>query len=249
MVNITYKKVKYTFPTAYEELTLRQFFALRDNSKNVFKMLEILSGVPEKTWKHKIDIDLFDVIEEQIAFVRTDPPPFDSYLMPDTIEIAEKRYHVPAGIGMKTLAQKIAFEDAIRSGKTDVDLIPTALAIYFHPDIDDMDFDEDRLAACIELVLDCKVNEAFPIAGFFFARYIQYLKEKDESLLTNQAQKKSMPELTVSKSSASMARFGILRRLSILALRKWSEWITIPVLLSCSIKKKKPTINEHTTKP
>lgn len=232
------------FPTSYEELTLRQFFALRDNSKNIFGVLEALSGIPSKEWKYKISIEQFEAISPFISFIQNEPPAFDSYLMPDSIEINGNRYAIPEGLGLKTLIQKIAFEDAIRKNLSDVDLIPTALAIYFHPDIDQCDFDEDRLEVCKELILDCKINEAFPIAGFFFEKYKQSLKEKEKNWNTNQAQKNKAQGLKGLKSSAGMERFGLWRGLLIRVSRMFYGWIITRSFLNYGTKKQKATTKE-----
>lgn len=248
MVKFKIKGEFLLFPTAHEELTLRQFFAIRDKSKDLFDTLEILSGVSAKRWKEDISIDTFDAIAPFIEFIHQDPPAFDSFLMPDSIEIKGKRYGVPEGLGIKSLAQKICLEDAIRKELTDVDLIPTALAIYFHPDIDDMPFDEDRLQHTIDLVMECRINEAFPIAYFFFSRYKKYLKENQENYRTNQLPKNSQLELIDLKSSGDIQRFAPFRRLFVLALRKLSTWIMTPALQNYSIRRMKQRTKKHIKK-
>lgn len=249
MISFKHNGESILFPASYGECTLRQFFGLRDRWHDALDLISILSNIPRKTWEQDTDIDVIDKILPFIDFIKQPMPEFDQFLLPDNILIQGTRYDRPKGLGLKTLAQKWAFEDAVRKAEKDVDVIPMALAIYFQPAIDGTGFEPDRLEAVKEIVLDCLVAEAFPIAGFFFMKYELYCSERPKTLeaLTQQL-KNDGQELTDSKSSVSMQRFGLLRRVLIKLSRWFLKRIIIPVTLKCGIKKKNPAIKSDSTK-
>lgn len=245
MVKFKYKNQDLIFPTSYEELTLSQFFNIRDKSKDLFDVFEILSGVSAEQWRNETDLNIIDAIYPFINFISEEPPTFDKYIRPDTIDIAGKRYDVTRSIGIKTLAQKWAFEDAVKKNENDVDLIPIALAIYFQPEIDGTAFNGERVEDIMNLVMDCTIVEAFPVAGFFFNNYKRFAKENQKNLNTHQRLKRSGLELIALNNSDDMVRFARLRRLLIRATMKCYSWIITPRLLSFGTQRLNRIFKKH----
>lgn len=236
--------ILYNFPTSHGELTLRQFFRIRKEDPDMFDLLEILSGRPRQDWEQETNLDQIERLRPLIAYIEDAYPEFDKFMVPDYLIVGDKKYNLPEALGYKTLAQRYAFEDAIRANTDDVELMPHALAIYFQPDIDGTPFDVGRIPAIIEIIMDCKVNECFPISGFFFERYKQYCKGKTQSLqVSRQQMMKSGLEVISLPKYQDTRRFGVLRGFLVRLLRKCFSGSTKLVSRNFNTRKGKQTIN------
>lgn len=228
MIQFKIGKNVINVPSSYSELTVGQFFKLRDQAKDGIDMLAILTHQTREYWAEQVDIDKISVLMESLDWVKNIPN-FASFLRPDRIEILGTWYDIPKGLGLHTLDQHYCFEDLIMKSNTmnDIDIIPQALAIYFQPLIDKSKFDRDRLPAIEELITTCRIEEAFPVASFFLLKYKKYSQRKQKHYTTNLLRKKEELALIDSISTASLQRFGIFRRVCVRALRRFFNASTL----------------------
>lgn len=240
---------EFFIPASWEEVTLKQFFDLRDKSKDFLDTISILTNTDKSFWEDSTDLDVIEALtigeHSPLYYISTPPERLDQFIRPDKIMICGKLCTLPKGLGFGTLAQKMAFEKLISDNKTDVDCIPMALAIYFQPQIDDARFSSERCEALIPEIMNTPIKEAFPVASFFFMKYVKYCKTKRKHLEESHALKRSGLELTDLKNSGILVRFGLWRRMAFWITRKFSKWTITPALSNYYIKKKRQSTKKN----
>lgn len=240
MIKAKLSGTEFFIPSSWEEITLGQFFDLRDKSKDALDTISIITNTQRDFWEDSTDMDVLDVlISGPLSFIKTPPIGLDQFIRPDKIEIDRKLYSLPKGVGMGTLGQKFAFETLVKEKQTDVDCIPMALAIYFQPLIDNAKFSSDRCLELMPVILSIKIKEAFPVASFFFMKYLKYLKESQKRLEENQSLRKSGLELKDLGGSDIFVRLGPWRKVWFWITRKLSKWTITPAISNYYIKNKR----------
>lgn len=226
MVNYKLADISFTLPTSYGELTFNQFLKLKalPDSENFISVLSVISGVDKATWEQCENIDLDQHLYEFISFLNE--PMVGTFILPDRIRIGDKWYDRPEGIALNTFGQKIALQNAIvkceREGKEEYEVYPYVVALFMQPAVTKKKYDSDEVDKLVTLIMDCKLNEIFPIATFFLTNYLQYFLKKKNDYHIPLLRKKSEQEYTSLKSSESYQRFGRWRRPLIKLLTKFS---------------------------
>ncbi len=193
MIAVTVNNKRITLKTSWDEITLADFFVIQKHSKNVYKLMEVLSSgeVTQKQWKQSREVMAHAKIIEAIQFL-TQPMGWEEMEVPDYYVLGDKKfntsgsatwfsinlnpsaYKVPKDLGEETLAQKMVLQRRIsqlfnQDGNME-DAVPWALAVYFQPMYTGEEFDEKLAADFMEdVVMHSMAIQAYPI-GFFFVK-------------------------------------------------------------------------------
>lgn len=225
MVDCKLGDIAFSLPTSYGELTYNQFVALKDMSdtSDIVGIFSILSGVEKSIIEQSGDLDLDEKIISLIKFLEKLPNLV--FLLPDQIYIGDKWYQKPTGIEVNTFGQKLSLQRKVisiqKEGKGEVDIYPFIVALYMQPAITGTPYDEDEVDRLVPLIMECKINQLFPIASFFLKSYELSLQKKRSDSRILLSKKSDRQGLTVSKSSESYQRFSVLRRFLIKILKKY----------------------------
>lgn len=242
MIPFNLGKYSFELPQDYGELTLKQFFELRKFEGDLIGMISVLSGLDRTLWEQARDINIDLTLSVYLDWLNKPFNPED-YILPDRLQINGVYYNRPKDLKSKTLAQKISLQNEMervqKENGTDVDLIPFALALYFHPIVTGEKYDSEKVEAFIPEIMNCKVEEAYPIASFFLLNWAKSLSKNESDFRILQARKKYERELSASKSSKSLGQFTLLRRTLIKVLRKSYKWITQPYSSSSGTKRRR----------
>jgi hypothetical protein len=221
--------IKFEIPQDYGELTLKQFFDLRASDGKLLTVLSILSGLPKSDWEQCKDLDLEYKIAPYLRFLY-EPFNSDLYLLPDKLKIDGQYYDRPKNLTFEAWGQKLAFaeeyERIISEGKGELDLYPYLLALYFQPIFTGKKYESDLVDKLLPKIMECKIEEAFPIAAFFLTSYAKCRKGKKSDYLIPLHQKKYEQALIASKSSDRLERFTTWRRPWVKITMMFSKWIT-----------------------
>lgn len=226
---IPFKIDKYSFnlPQNNGELTVKQFLDLRKlKGNNTLQILAILSGLDESIWSQTSDIDIDNKILSSLDWM-TEPFDYQSFMLPDYLTIDGKKYPVPTSISIKTFGQKIAIQTLLEKCDKEnidhIDVIDQALQIYFERPL--------------ELIWNCKLEEGFPVASFFFETWSDYLLTSQINLLANKQANKQGRGLTGSTSSDTLGLYTRFRKASINHSMRFLEWTITRSLQRYGMKK------------
>lgn len=233
MIHFKTSDFDFYLPAKGGDLTLNQFLKISKSKGTWQEAASILSGVPLEAWYKSEDLELFEKIEPYLEFL-TDLEDLPNYFVPDFITIKGQLYKAPGGIGINTAGQKWHLEDCLKKageeGKQDIEVYAEAIAIYMQPIVTGLPYDSDLVEKLIPDILECRLSEVFPLAGFFLSNYLRYLNGRKRNYLISQSRKRFEQELTGSAGLETLQHFSLLRRLLIKALTKWSTRIMIPSL-------------------
>lgn len=240
MVHFKSNGFEFSLPSCYGDLTLSQFFKLKNlQSNKLIDILPILSGLDKAIWEQFADIDIDEKIAPCLEFLQGE---FDChlYLVPDYITISDKQYPKPKSLALNTFGQKLALQTAIadaeKQGKDSLEIYPYALALYMQPIVTGKPYDSDMVDDLVPAVMQCKLSEAWPLCSFFLLSFEQLLIEKEKSYHILQQRKNLELELKTLKSSVTFQQFSLWRKLWIEILIKFYSLImrryTLPFLLS-----------------
>jgi hypothetical protein len=220
---------EFYLPQDYGELTLKQFFELRNSPGDLLSVLSILSGIEKEKWELCKDLDLEYKLARCLEFLYQ---PFEpkKYILPDSMEINGKYYDRPKGLGVETWGQKLALEQEYiriqKEDKSEFDMYPFALALYFQPVYTGEKYKSELVDKILPDIMNCRLEEAFPIAAFFLSNYSKFRRKKRSDYLIPLARKKHVRALTDSRSSDRLERFTLWRRVLIRILKKFFKWNT-----------------------
>lgn len=247
MVPFKIGDISFELPSSYGELTLGQFDQLKKADGKLISELAILSGVDKKILEQSKDLDIDWNAKNALSFFE-DPFDCDQYIVPDYITIGGKRYKTPGGIGINTFGQKLSLQQEISktelAGGSEVDIYPFVIALYMQPAVTGKPYDSDEVDKLIPEIMNCKLAEAWPLAGFFLSNYVKYSSEKAKNYHTPQPLKRSGLALTGFKSSESSRPYSLWRRFLIGTLNKFYSLITTPFSLRFYVKRKEQDIVE-----
>lgn len=234
---------KFNLPTSYDELTFRQFFAMREvKDDDNIGFLAAISGLEREAWEQCSDIDIATKI---YVFLEWMKEPFQvEQFTPDKIKINGKYYDRPKGLGASVYGQiehiKSEYKKLDREGKNDYEGFPMLLAIIMQPVVTGQKYNYDlAYKTILPLIMDCQLREAWPLASFFLTNFSNYVKRRKTGFHIVQARKKYKPALTDLKSSDHGQQFSLYRRPSIAALKRFSSWITRLFMLRYGYSQKK----------
>jgi hypothetical protein len=243
------KDIAFELPQDYGELTLKQFFALKKKADgDLLDLLSILSGLPRETWEQAKDFNIDVKIEPYLDWMNEKFNP-ESFALKDTLIINGKECKRPKDIRTQTNGQKLALEKKHyknqEEGGNDVDLIPFALANYFQPVYFNNKYDADQVEELLPLIMECKIQDAYPIGSFFLTSYARLLTSNERYFLMFLHRKKYELELLASKSSKSSEQYTLLQRVSIKAMKILSKWTITLFSLRYGMRRNNPIIKEN----
>jgi len=229
MVPFKIGNVSFELPASYGELTLRQFYSLQKSGNDKLVQLSILSGLDKSFLEQCEDLELDYRVAQCLSFFE-DKFNCNEYLVPDYITISGKRYKTPGGIGINAFGQKLALVQAIteaeKVGGNEIDCYPFVIALYMQPLVTGQKYNADLVEKLIPEVMDCKLAEAWPLAGFFLSNYVRYLNESAKNYPTPQPRKSLGPESIGFRNSETGKSYSHSRSFLIGTLRKLYSLIT-----------------------
>ena len=188
MIAATINSKKVSFPASWAEVTVDQFYRIRsiDPKKEqalvICEVLEILTGIPAATWYDmEAREDDTNTILGLIEFIK-DPIEWEGLEVPKEVTLGGKLCKVPKDLSLKTYGQAVLFESKVlpvvlEKGEL-TDVLKTALAIYLQPIYTGEKFDGEKLEDMEEVVGAMPIYTAFPVANFFFRKYLRSLLKK-----------------------------------------------------------------------
>ncbi|OCX52675.1 hypothetical protein BEL04_14610 [Mucilaginibacter sp. PPCGB 2223] len=175
----------YNFPTEANEISLGQFFALRQ-SKGILDEICALTGMDRQSvqnFKGRDDLDLCRLLLNTLGEKLSKG--IEGKKLPKQTTIAGKKVTVPKNLKLEPVGAFIAVHNLIseeqkRSAETGADfdptdIIPQVLAHYFWLPYmgDGVLYSDEKIddEAYMEQILTIPVTDAVPIANFFFRKY------------------------------------------------------------------------------
>ncbi len=235
------KDIAFELPQDYGELTLKQLFDIKNKPDGDFiDLMVILSGLPRSTWEQAKDFNIDVKIDPFLDWIKEKFTP-ESYLIKDFITVGDKLVKVPKEIKSQSFGQKLALEKEYyriaKDGGSEQDLIPFALALYLQPAYFNNKYDSDQVSELLPLIMNCKVEETYPIGTFFLNSYAKSLVSNETSFLMFLHRKKSelaLIDLNSLKSSGQSTHFQrVLTRI----MKMSSKWIIALFLLLYGTKR------------
>lgn len=201
-----------SLPSGWDEITVDQFFRLKDNASNpdILTQLAILSNTERGFWfDTEIPDKEFELIVDAITWAVT-PPDLDSFIMPPVYLLGEKTLVIPKDLTLKTLGQKVTFEQMVLTKALliddkpvfDINVVCEAVAIYLQPLYTGEKFDPEKLEHITHLVRLTLFSDVYGIASFFLTQLFPSVKPKANNSNVSTTGKKKRPVL---KSSTSLA--------------------------------------------
>lgn len=223
------KDIIFELPQDYGELTLKQFFAIKNNPNgDLIDFISIISCVPRNTIEQVRDFNFDQKISPYFDWVQEKFNPED-YILKDHLTIGDKIVKSPKDIKTQTFGQKLSLEKEYfritKEGGNEVDLIPFALALYFQPAYFNNKYDSDQVNELLPLIMECKIEEAYPIGSFFLNSYAKSLVSKETNFLMFLHRKKAELALIDLKSLKSSGQSTLFQRASIRVMKMFSKLI------------------------
>jgi len=174
MVQILIEDKTYQFPTSWNEVTVDQFFRLRDwDQKDFIKMLSILSGASYETiFKCKdedIDVKLLPLMDWlKKPLTEKDVERFK------VMTFDGKQYKIPRDIGQGSFGQKLSLQNRLieimeKTGNT-INCLPFAVAVYMQPIVTGKEFSTEAADAFVDEVMKTSISEAWSCGNFFLKK-------------------------------------------------------------------------------
>jgi hypothetical protein len=163
LFNFDGKKVEA--PTKWSEVTVGHFVMPEFLSGNSIKLLAALSGIPASKLAQATE-EMSPHFKKTVDFLKREPMGWRGGAVPETLEFMGVTCTVPKNIEMRAFGQKVMLGQAITESKFIYDKIPTAIAIYFGPQVLPEDWFE-RMDEIEAEVLKMPIAEVYPIADFF----------------------------------------------------------------------------------
>lgn len=185
MVPIILNNLPYNFPTEVHELSLRQFFALR-NSSGILDEVCALTGIDRETilnFRGREDLEKCQLLLNNLGAKLTKG--FEGSKLPKQTTINGKAVKVPKNLKIEPVGAFIAVHNLITdehkrcaAQNTEFDptnIIPQVLAHYFWLPYmgDDVLYNDEKIEdeAYMDKIMTIPITDAIPIANFFFRKY------------------------------------------------------------------------------
>ncbi len=184
MVEIKINGNPYNFPTFVTELSLQQFFALRE-AKNIIDEICAVTGLDKQTVENfkspkalQTAVTLMNVLAADIK------KGFDGATLPKSVKIGDKTIMVPRDLHLEPIGAFMSVHDILaeQANKNNelkrepdfTDCIPSTLAHYFFTYVNPGAMYSDEAADAPEylsLIMQLPFTVAVPIANFFFRKF------------------------------------------------------------------------------
>jgi hypothetical protein len=182
MLPIKLNNLPYSFPTEVSELSLKQFFALRQ-SKGILDEVCALTGIERETilnFKGREDLEqcqlLLNNLGQKLALG------MEGKTLPKQTTIAGKTIRVPKNLKLEPVGAFIAVHNLITEEHKcaaeanlefdPTNIIPQVLAHYFWLPYmgDDVLYNDEKVEqeSYMDQILTIPITDAVPIANFFF---------------------------------------------------------------------------------
>lgn len=233
---------EYEIPQSYGELTFNQLYKWQ-KANDIIDLIEAFSKCPRKILERCEDIQLDSKILPALEWTKSEFD-CDKLLIPDYLLFKGNKYKRPSGLGSMTFGQKIELQNAIneaeKSAKSDADIMPFALALYFQPQIDKV---EVYNIDCVrelekEIAENVKLSNGWPLASFFLINYVQYVNVSMNAFGQNIRKKSFMQELKAYKSLETLEQLSPWRRLCVKLLSKFWPRTTTQYSLPSTMSRK-----------
>lgn len=171
-------------PLAWSHVTVGQFMRMRKlpAGSNVSHYLEIFTGISRDTWGRE-DYDSLEDVISCMSFL-AELPDFKTFVMPEKYSIGGKELEIPKDIKLKSLDQRINFEQfcmpPVNESGDVLNVLDMAIAFYIQPIYEDKPFSQ-AIEPTMEAVRGTLLCEAYPIAAFFLRKYVMSLTVKQRS--------------------------------------------------------------------
>ncbi len=172
-------------PSSWNELTLRQFFAVR-KADSFFDKMEVITG--EKDWDKVQDID---VTLLPFMLWLTDEKEFEDSESQNWLMIQGQyrklSYEIKKDLGEYSFGQKIMCQRELArlqsEEKSPFDAIPLLIATYFQSEVEGVKYDPEAAEKFIEKVLEMNIRDIYP-AYKFITQELLRLIQRDQIHLT-----------------------------------------------------------------
>ncbi|RKR84896.1 hypothetical protein BDD43_5149 [Mucilaginibacter gracilis] len=185
MLPIKLNGVPYNFPTEVAEISLGQFFALRQ-SKGILHEICALTGINHETvsnFKGRDDLDkcsaLLNTLGQKLA------AGFDGHTLPKQTVVGGKTIRVPKNLKIEPVGAFIAVYNLINDEQKrcaaaqiefdPTNIIPQVLAHYLWLPFmgDDVLYNDEKIEneAYQQQIMTIPITDAVPIANFFFRKF------------------------------------------------------------------------------
>jgi hypothetical protein len=229
------KDISFELAQDYGELTFKQFFELRKPNLDKLTIMSIVSGLDRSILEQSKDIHLDEKMLMYLTFLQNVFNPND-FVLPDTLKIGDKVCKRPKDLASQCFGQKLALEKKYYELGNDLDTYPYALALYFQPIYFEQKYDADKVEELLPLIMECKLEEAYPIASFFLNNYSQSLNSKKRDWFMLLHRKRIERGLIDLRSSRNSARSTTSRNPLIKIMRKFYSWSTTSFSLLFGMK-------------
>lgn len=181
---------RITLPNSWHEVTLGQLLAIRSGTLSTLDVIAILSNEAVSFWR---SVNPADVVSRIMPYLEWSNEAFDwnALEVPDVFRMGgvvgdevkklhmfvglplyfDRVFKVPMNLDLETYGQKVFIESLIGNDMPDAKRVPMVLAAYFEPIYSGQDFNTERLADFLPVILQTSCTEALPIYSFFFRKY------------------------------------------------------------------------------
>jgi hypothetical protein len=200
-----------TLPQSWQHITTDQYIRLKDWSANraddSIEYLAILMGVDTEVVSNcrMIDLDI-----KVAPLLRWATKPYDLTLLermspPAKLKLGGVEYERPTSIGPKTYGMRVYLDNILRASikaKQPVDLITADIVALVFADQVCGKFSPEAVEKTKALVLAAPFKDTYPLAAFFWKRYVSWLLAKRSSKSRTDQKKNEQVSEPASNASA-----------------------------------------------
>lgn len=189
-------KQQFNCPTKWGEVTVRQFFRLRNEPADAINVYAIMLGCDRALIERCKQFDLHQQLQPLLAFLHKPVEPADSRI----ITFDSKEYHAPKDIGEGSFIQYTRLHErmakVVKETGSTIDAIPYAVALYMQPIVQGVDFKTELAEAFIDThVMQASITEATAVGNFFLRIAIGYAVATQPSLIIHRTPTKWLRKL------------------------------------------------------
>ncbi len=188
MINLKINKQKFTIPTSWEEVTVKQYLALKEigEDDDLTKVLSALTGISAQVLAKCSHESLLNVLMYRnnkskkwfsyLDWANSDPD-FKKLPIPEWVHIGKMMYKIPGDLSECSFGQHVTIKQLIESEEKGSDIthqVPFIAAVFMQPIVHNADYDEDRAMDLAQDILESSWIQILPIATFFLEKATSY---------------------------------------------------------------------------
>ena len=176
MTPITINDKPYSIPSSWNEVTVRQWMALRYANK-LSGIIAVLADLPINDILHSSEVDLDDRLWPMLEWY-TKAPDWKNLKPKPFLFVRDRALRIPDNLGYSTYEQvenlKTYFNEEIQTKKNDdfASMIVPAVAMWAQPEYDKSAYDEYRAKEMEKELMESSIMEVYPLATFFFRKHL-----------------------------------------------------------------------------